>query len=343
MGLDFIRKVPIPKLVKEEFPLTSEHLKVKKQRDEEIKKIFTKESNKFLVILGPCSADREKPVLDYACRLARLQDEVKDKMLLIPRIYTNKPRTLCNGYMGMMYQPNPDEQVDIWKGIIAIRKLHIRVIEESGMTSADEMLYPEDYRYVSDLLSYVAVGARSTENQQHRLTASGIDIPVGFKNPMSGSLDTMLNSIVAAQNSHKFLYRGWEVSSSGNPLAHAVLRGRTNLEEKNMPNYYFENLEELYVRYQERNLLNPSVIIDVNHSNSNKRALEQIRIAKEIMSFRNYTSEIHDLVSGLMIESYIEDGKQDITGNVYGQSVTDPCLGWEKTKRLIYDILDILG
>ena len=342
MRVDFIRKLPNPQIVKEDLSLASEHRKIKERRDEEIKKVFTKESNKFLLILGPCSADREGPVLDYVSRLAKLQDDVQEKIILIPRVYTNKPRTICNGYMGMMYHPDPAGEIDIWKGIIAMRQLHIRVIEESGLTAADEMLYPEEYQYVDDLLSYVAIGTRSTENQQHRLTASGLSIPVGFKNPLSGSFDVMLNSITVAQNSHKFLYRGWEVLSSGNQYAHAILRGRTSLDERNIPNYYYENLEELYVKYKERPLINPTVIVDVNHSNSNKRAFEQVRIAKEIMSYRNYSSEIRELISGLMIESYVEDGRQSITGNVYGQSITDPCLGWKKTERLVYDIADVL-
>lgn len=342
MGLEFVRKMPIPKVVKEEFPMNEVLTKIKNQRDKEISEVFRGEDDRFLLILGPCSAEREKPVLEYVTRLARLQEKVKDKIIIIPRVYTNKPRTMCQGYMGMMYQPDPTVEEDILKGIIAIRKVHIKVISESGLTAADEMLYPEDYRYISDLLGYVAVGARSTENQQHRLTASGIDIPVGFKNPVSGCMDTMLNSIAAAQSPHLFLYRGWEVNSAGNPLAHAVLRGRVDYEGRNVPNYYYENLEELCEKYEKRNLQNMSVLIDTNHSNSNKRPIEQIRIAREVLKYRTYSCKMKNMVKGFMIESYIEDGKQDLCGNVFGQSVTDPCLGWEKTEQLIYEIAENL-
>jgi len=340
MRMNFIRKMPIPKEIKEQFPVSKELMERKKERDIEIQNVLTGETDKMLLIVGPCSADREKPVLDYASRLARLQEEVSDKLVLVPRIYTNKPRTNCDGYMGMIYQPDPHKGEDILEGIITVRRLHLNVLKETGLVTADEMLYPEDFRYISDLVSYVAIGARSVENQQHRLTASGIESPVGIKNPMNGSVDVMLNSIYAVQEGHKFLYRGWEVESEGNPLAHAVLRGAVNAKGENVPNYYYENIENLHKQYAARKLKNPAVIVDSNHSNSNKKYLEQIRICHEVMGYRNYSDVVKELVKGFMIESYIEDGNQLISGCEYGQSVTDPCLGWEKTRRLICEIAE---
>lgn len=336
----FIRKLPIPMEIKARYPLSEKVMKAKAERDAEIAKVFRGESDKFLLIIGPCSADHEEPVMDYTQRLARIQEEVKDKLILIPRIYTNKPRTTGLGYKGMVHQPDPEKEEDLLEGLIAIRRLHTRAIEETGLTCADEMLYPENYKYLSDLLSYVAVGARSVENQQHRLTASGMSVPVGMKNPTSGGLSVMLNSIIAAQSSHKFIYRGWEVKSMGNPLAHAILRGYVNKHGQNIPNYHYEDLRLLYELYAEQNLENMSVIIDTNHNNSGKKYLEQIRIAHEVMDSRRYSEDICKMVKGLMIESYIEDGTQKIGEHVYGKSITDPCLGWEKSEKLIYDIAE---
>ena len=336
----FIRKLPIPMEIKARYPLSEEIVKIKQERDREIAKIFTGESDKFLLIIGPCSADHEESVLDYTSRLARVQEKVKDKLVLVPRIYTNKPRTTGLGYKGMVHQPDPEKEEDLLEGLVAIRRLHTRAIEETGLTCADEMLYPENYKYLSDLLAYVAVGARSVENQQHRLTASGMNIPVGMKNPTSGGLSVMLNSIVAAQSSHKFIYRGWEVKSMGNPLAHAILRGYVNKHGQNIPNYHYEDLRLLYELYGEQNLENMSVIIDTNHNNSGKKYMEQIRIAHEVMDSRRYSADIRGMVKGLMIESYIEDGTQKIGENIYGKSITDPCLGWTKSEQLIYDIAE---
>lgn len=342
MSMNFKRKMPIPKRIKERFPLSEELEREKKERDQKIADVFTGKSTKKLLIVGPCSADREKSVLDYVSRLAKLQEEVSDKLIIIPRIYTNKPRTLCDGYMGMIYQPDPGKAEDILEGILSVRNLHLNVIKETGLSGADEMLYPEDYRYISDLVSYVAIGARSVENQQHRLTASGIDVPVGIKNPMNGSVNVLMNSIKAVQNEHTFLYRGWEVDSTGNPLAHAVFRGSVNQRGENIPNYYYENIEQLYKCYLEEKLANPSLIIDTNHSNSNKRPLEQIRICREVLGFCRYSDEIKNLLKGFMIESYIEEGNQPVTGSVYGKSVTDPCLGWKNTKKLICEIAEMI-
>lgn len=336
----FIRKLPIPMEIKARYPLSDKVMQAKAERDAEIAKVFRGESDKFLLIIGPCSADHEDPVMDYTQRLARVQEEVKDKLILIPRIYTNKPRTTGLGYKGMVHQPDPEKEEDLLEGLVAIRRLHTRAIEETGLTCADEMLYPENYKYLSDLLSYVAVGARSVENQQHRLTASGMSVPVGMKNPTSGGLSVMLNSIIAAQSSHKFIYRGWEVKSMGNPLAHAILRGYVNKHGQNIPNYHYEDLRLLYELYAEQNLENMAVIIDTNHNNSGKKYLEQIRIAHEVMDSRRYSEDISKMVKGLMIESYIEDGTQKIGEHVYGKSITDPCLGWEKSEKLIYDIAE---
>lgn len=336
----FIRKLPMPVEIKEQYPLTEAVKKIKEERDAEIAKIFKGESDKFLLVIGPCSADIEESVMDYICRLAKVQKEVKDKLILVPRIYTNKPRTTGLGYKGLVHQPDPEKEEDLLEGLIAMRRLHTKAIEETGLTCADEMLYPENYKYLDDLLSYVAVGARSVENQQHRLTASGMNVPVGMKNPTSGGLSVMLNSIVAAQSSHKFIYRGWEVKTAGNPLAHAILRGSVNKRGQNIPNYHYEDLQFLHELYSEQNLENMSVVIDTNHNNSGKKYLEQIRIAQEVMNSRKYSDDIRRMVKGLMIESYIEDGAQKIGEHIYGKSITDPCLGWEKSERLILDIAE---
>ncbi len=342
MNCEFKRKLPIPKEIKEMYPLTEDMKKLKEERDIEIAKVFRSESDKFVLVIGPCSADREDSVLDYISRLAPVQEKVKDKVIIIPRIYTNKPRTNGSGYKGMLHKPDPTGESDMLKGIIAIRDIHMRAIKETGFTCADEMLYPENYRYLSDILAYVAVGARSTENQQHRLTASAIDVPVGMKNPTGGDLSVMMNSILAGQNGHTFLYRGWEVKSTGNDLTHAILRGYVDKRGNSHPNYHYEDLIELSNLYAEKGLKNPGVIVDANHANSGKKYLEQIRICKDIMYSMKQNSDIRKLVKGIMIESYIEDGCQNVTDGVYGKSITDPCLGWEKTEKLIYDIAESL-
>ena len=341
MDMEFIRKLPVPKEIKEQYPVDDTIAQIKEARDKEIRDIFTGKSDKLLLIIGPCSADNEEAVIDYISRLRKVQDEVSDKIFIIPRIYTNKPRTTGAGYKGMLHQPDPNAEEDMLKGMVAIRSLHTRAIRETGFTCADEMLYPENHRYLSDLLSYVAVGARSVEDQQHRLTASGIGIPAGMKNPTEGDLSVMMNSITAAQSSHTFIYRGWEVKTLGNPLAHAILRGYVDRYGKNHPNYHYEDLRLLYESYQTRGLENPAVIVDVNHSNSGKQYLEQIRISKDVMNSCRISEDIRGLVKGLMIESYIEDGNQSVEDGVYGKSITDPCLGWEKTERLIYDIAEL--
>lgn len=342
MNLTFTRKLPVPQQIKNRYPVTEELAKIKAERDAELKKIFSGESDKFILVIGPCSADSREPVLDYISRLRRVQDEVNDKILIVPRIYTNKPRTTGDGYKGMLHQPNPDETPDMLKGIVAIRDLHMSALRDYGFTCADEMLYPDNHRYLSDLLAYVAVGARSVENQQHRLTASGLDIPVGMKNPTSGDLSIMMNSITAAQHKHTFIYRGWEVNSEGNPYAHAILRGYIDFAGKCVSNYHYEDLERLYELYASSGLENPAVIVDTNHANSGKQYLEQIRIAKDVVYSRNHNKDIRSMVKGLMIESYIEDGSQKIGEHVYGKSITDPCLGWEKTEKLIRKIADTL-
>ena len=342
MDMKFFRKLPVPKELKEQFPADERIVKIKQERDPEIRRIFEGKSDKLLLIIGPCSADREDAVLDYLTRLSKVQEKVKDKIMIIPRVYTNKPRTTGGGYKGLVHQPDPEKKPDMLQGIIAVRELHQRAILESGLTCADEMLYPENHRYVSDLLSYVAIGARSVEDQQHRLTASGVGIPVGMKNPTGGDLSVMMNSITAAQGQHVFLYRGWEVQSLGNPYAHALLRGYVDKHGKTYSNYHYEDLNELFELYQESSLKNPGVIIDTNHANSGKHYLEQIRIAKEVMHSCHLSKDIRGLVKGLMIESYIEDGKQPVGGGCYGKSITDPCLGWEKSERLIYEIADLL-
>ena len=342
-NLTFKRKLPIPKEIKEEFPVSPEVAALRAAQLKEMADIFEGKSDKLILVIGPCSADSEAPVLDYISRLKKVQEKVADKILIVPRIYTNKPRTTGEGYKGMLHQPDPNAAPDMLKGILAIRSLHIKAMSECGMCCADEMLYPENYRYLSDVLGYVAVGARSTENQQHRLTASGIDVPVGMKNPTGGDISVMMNAIKAAQSSHTFLYRGWEVESKGNSLCHAILRGYVDQQGKSHPNYHFEDLYDLYVTYQSSGLKNPGVIVDTNHSNSGKKYLEQPRIAKEVLHSCRYSPEVRSLVKGLMIESYIEDGTQKISDcEVYGKSITDPCLGWEKTERLIYDIADVL-
>ena len=342
MNMQFFRKLPIPQQVKQDYPVTSEMEEIKKARDAEIQSIFKGESDKFILVIGPCSADHREPVLEYISRLRKVQDQVSDKILIIPRIYTNKPRTTGEGYKGMLHQPDPDEKPDMYKGIVAIRELHMSALKDYGFTCADEMLYPENHRYLSDLLAYVAVGARSAEDQQHRLTASGLDVPVGMKNPTGGDLTVMINSIKAAHASHTFIYRGWEVKSSGNPFTHAILRGYVDFAGKSVSNYHYEDLIKLNEIYAASGLENPSVIVDTNHNNSGKRYLEQIRIANEVVSSRNYNNDVKRLVKGLMIESYIEDGAQKIGEHIFGKSITDPCLGWEKTEKLIFELAEKL-
>ena len=342
MSFEFIRKLPTPAEIKEEFPVPAELISLKEKRDAEIRDVICGKSNKFLVIVGPCSADNEDSVCDYVNRLAKLNEKVSDRLVLIPRIYTNKPRTTGEGYKGMVHQPDPEKKPDFLAGLVAIRKMHIRAVEESGLTCADEMLYPENYRYLSDILSYVAIGARSVEDQQHRLTVSGFDIPAGMKNPTSGDFSVMLNSVFAAQHPHSFIYRGWEVNTSGNELAHTILRGATNKHGQNTPNYHYEDLNRLLEMYGKMNLKNPACIVDTNHSNSGKKYLEQVRIAKEILHSRRHSKDLEGFVKGLMIESYIEPGSQKVGGHIYGCSITDPCLGWEESRQLIYDIAELL-
>ncbi len=341
MNMIFERKLPIPQEVKKMYPLSDELSKLVSERDKEIADIITGKSDKLILVIGPCSADNEESVIDYISRLRKVQEKVKDKIFIIPRIYTNKPRTTGDGYKGMLHQPDPNEKPDMLKGIIAIRELHIRALSETGFSCADEMLYPENYRYLNDILSYVAIGARSVENQQHRLTASGLSIPVGMKNPTGGDLGVMMNSITAAQHKHTFLYRGWEVHSQGNPLAHAILRGYVNKHGQSLPNYHYEDLISLCELYEKSGLENPAVIIDTNHANSGKNPFEQVRIAKDVLHSCRHDSKIKNLVKGFIIESYIEDGAQKIGECVYGKSITDPCLGWEKTEKLIYDLAEL--
>jgi len=338
----FKRKLPIPKEIKEQYPLTAELSQVKARRDKEIADVFTGKSGKMVLIIGPCSADREDAVLEYCERLAKLQEAVSDKLVLIPRVYTNKPRTTGDGYKGLLHQPDPRKTSDMLEGVIAIRRLHTNVLANTGLPTADEMLYPDNYRYLSDLLSYVAVGARSVENQEHRLTSSGIDIPVGMKNPTSGDISVMLNSIMAAQHPHTFIYRGWEVDTTGNPLAHAILRGYVNKHGESMPNYHFEELERLYNAYTAKGLQNMALIVDANHANSGKKYQEQPRICKEVLHSCRHSGEIKSMVKGFMVESYLESGCQKIGDGVYGKSITDPCLGWEETIRLVQDIADLI-
>ena len=342
MNMDFLRKLPTPLEIKKMYPISKEIEDIKKNRDEELKNIFLGKSNKFILVIGPCSADREDAVLEYTKRLKKVYELVKDVLFIIPRVYTNKPRTKGDGYKGMLHQPDPNQNPDMLKGLIAIRKLHMDVIKETGFTCADEMLYPENHRYLSDLLSYVAVGARSVENQQHRLTASGLDLPVGMKNPTSGDLSIMMNAINASQHSHTFLYRGWEVVSKGNLLSHAILRGYVDSEGISYSNYHYEDLKYLCDLYEKSGFVNPAVLIDTNHNNSNKDYLKQIEIALDVIASMQKDKKINNLVKGLMIESYLEDGCQNINDGVYGKSITDPCLGWEKTEKLIFEVADKL-
>ena len=340
MSFQYVSQLPTPKDIRAEFPVPEKLAQLKKQRDQEISDVITGKSNKFLVIIGPCSADNEDAVCEYISRLARLNEEVKDKLILIPRIYTNKPRTTGEGYKGIVSQPDPEKKPDFTAGLIAMRKMHLRAMEESELTAADEMLYPDNWGYVEDILSYVAIGARSVEDQQHRLTVSGFDVASGMKNPTSGTLSIMLNSVYAAQHSHSFIYRGYEVKTSGNPLAHTVLRGAVNKHGQSIPNYHYEDLIRLLDLYQEHDLINPACVIDANHNNSNKEYKQQIRIVKEVMHSRKLSPDIYKLVKGVMIESYLEEGCQKIGEGVYGKSITDPCLGWEDSKKLIYDIAE---
>lgn len=341
MGMRINTTLPLPAELKAEYPLSKELAEIKKKRDTEIRDIFTGKSDKFVVIVGPCSADNEESVCEYVNRLAKVNEKVSDRLMIIPRIYTNKPRTTGEGYKGMLHQPRPDQAPDLLAGIIAIRKMHIRAISESGLTSADEMLYPENRSYLDDILSYEAIGARSVENQQHRLTASGMDIPVGMKNPTSGDFSVMLNSVIAAQSSHTFIYRGMDVTTDGNDLAHVILRGGVDKYGTCNPNYHYEDLVRLQTMYEEKHLVNPAAIVDANHSNSNKQFKEQIRIVSEVLHSRNYNTKLKELIKGVMIESYLEEGCQRIGADqVYGKSITDPCLGWEDTERLIYKIAE---
>ncbi len=342
MAMNFVAKLPIPKETKERYPLSVDAMKQKAANDEAIRRVFAGESHKKLLIIGPCSADSEEPVIEYVSRLKKLEDQVKDKIILIPRIYTNKPRTTGAGYKGMLHQPDPTHKPDMYKGILAIRELHSRVLSEFGMPTADEMLYPSNFRYLDDLLSYVAVGARSVENQEHRLVSSGISVPVGMKNPTGGDLSIMMNAIMAAQGSHTFLYRGWEVNTTGNPTAHAILRGYVNKHGNSLPNYHYEDLSHLYELYGKSELLNPAVIVDANHANSGKKYLEQPRICKEVLHSCRHNADIDRLVKGFMIESYLEDGSRKIGEEGFGKSITDPCIGWEKTEKLILDIAELL-
>ena len=340
MGLEFINKLPTPAEIREQFPIPAELAALKEKRDAEIREVITGESDKFLVIIGPCSADNETAVLDYTSRLVKGQDKVKDKIIIIPRVYTNKPRTTGEGYKGLLHQPDPEKKPNMYEGLIAIRKMHMHVVQETGLTTADEMLYPENLRYLSDLMSYIAVGARSVENQQHRLVASACDVPVGMKNPTSGDLSVMLNSVVAAQGGHEFIFRGYEVHTPGNPLTHTILRGAVNKHGQYIPNYHYEDLILLHELYAKRDLANPACIVDANHSNSGKQYMEQIRIVKEVLHSRRHSSEINQMVKGVMVESYIEPGSQKIGEHCYGKSITDPCLGWEDSERLIYEIAE---
>ena len=341
-NMTFKRRLPVPKEIKEQYPLTVELARVKEERDKLIADVFTGKSDKMVLVIGPCSADREDAVLDYCGRLARLQEEVADRLVLIPRVYTNTPRTTGEGYKGLLHQPNPEKDSDMLEGVIAIRRLHTRVLAETGLSSADEMLYPDNYRYLSDLLSYVAVGARSVENQEHRLTASGIAVPVGMKNPTSGDISVMLNSILAAQHGHTFIYRGWEVETTGNDMTHAILRGYVNRHGEAIPNYHYEELEHLYESYGAKGLQNMALVVDANHSNSAKKFFEQPRICKEVLHSCRHSENIRSMVKGFMIESYLEEGCQKIGDGIYGKSITDPCIGWADTLRLVRDIAELI-
>ena len=341
-NMHFKRRLPFPKVIKEQYPLTAELAQVKEARDQAIAEVFTGKSDKMVLIIGLCSADREDAVLDYCSRLARVQEKVADKLILIPRVYTNKPRTTGEGYKGLLHQPDPEKEADMRLGVIAMRRLHTNVLAETGLSTADEMLYPDNYRYLSDLLSYVAVGARSVENQEHRLTASGIAVPVGMKNPTSGDISVMLNSILAAQRQHTFIYRGWEVETTGNNMAHAILRGYVNRHGEAIPNYHFEEMERLYEAYAAKNLENMALIVDANHSNSNKQYWQQPRICKEVLHACRHSGNIKSMVKGFMVESYLEEGSQKIGEGVYGKSITDPCIGWPATERLVQEIAEMI-
>jgi len=342
MSIKYIKKIPTAEEIIKEMPLANNIKEIKKNRDIEIRKVFENESDKFLLIIGPCSADNEDSVCEYIGKLAKVQEKVKDSIIIIPRIYTNKPRTTGEGYKGMASQPDPSKEPDMDAGLRAIRKLHIKALSEYHMPAADEMLYPENYTYLSDLLGYIAVGARSVENQQHRFTVSGSDMPVGMKNPTSGDLTVMLNSIKAAQDGHTFIYGGFQVETSGNPLAHAVLRGAVDSYGKNIPNYHYEDLINIAKVYEKQQLLNPSIIVDTNHANSMKHFEQQPRIAREVLMSRKYDSLLKKMIKGFMIESYIEEGKQDVGCGIYGKSITDACLGWKSTEKLIYFIAENL-
>ena len=339
-NMHFKRKLPVPQQIKERYPLTPALAAAKAARDAQIREILTGRTSRRLLVVGPCSADREDAVLDYCTRLARLQEQVREKLVLVPRVYTNKPRTTGAGYKGLLHQPDPAGAYDLLEGVIAIRRLHTNVLAQTGLSTADEMLYPADYRYLSDLLSYVAVGARSVENQEHRLTASGLDVPVGMKNPTSGDLSVMLNAIQAAQGQHTFLYRGWEVETAGNPLAHGILRGYVNHHGEPIPNYHYEDLARLREAYAARGLENPALLVDANHANSGKRHDQQPRICKEVLHSCRHSADIGGLVKGFLIESYLLAGCQEIGGGAYGRSITDPCLGWQDTERLVKELAE---
>ncbi|MBO5511933.1 MAG: 3-deoxy-7-phosphoheptulonate synthase [Clostridia bacterium] len=343
MSMSFIHKLPIPQETKERYPVSSAAAAVKAAVDTEIARVFTGESEKKVLVIGPCSADSEEPVIEYVRRLRLLQDKVADKLILIPRIYTGKPRTTGEGYKGMLHQPDPNDAPDMYKGILAIRELHSRVLTEFGLPTADEMLYPANYRYLDDLLSYVAIGARSVENQEHRLVSSGVACPVGMKNPTGGDLSVMMNALTAAQQSHSFIFRGWQVQTTGNPLAHAILRGYVNKQGHSLPNYHYEDLAHLVELYAKSpKLVNPAVVVDTNHANSGKKYLEQPRICKEVLHACRHNDDINRMVKGFMIESYLMDGSRKVTEEGFGKSITDPCLGWEKTERLVLDVADLL-
>ena len=342
MNLKFLRELPNPDAIKSLLPTTAEQAAIKVKRDGEIREILSGRDDRFLLIVGPCSADRQDSVLDYNLRLRKIQEKVADKIYIIPRIYTNKPRTTGDGYKGLLHQPDPEQESDMLEGVIAIRRLHTNVLAGTGLSTADEMLYPDNYRYLSDLLSYVAVGARSVENQEHRLTSSGIAVPVGMKNPTSGDISVMLNSIMAAQHAHTFIYRGWEGQTTGNEMAHAILRGFVNRKGETIPNYHFEDLEHLYNAYTAKDLRNIALVVDANHSNSAKKYYEQPRICKEVLHSCRHSQAIRSMVKGFMIESYLEEGRQKIGEGVYGKSITDPCIGWDTTERLVLDIADLI-
>ena len=340
MGFSFLNQLPTTEEVKKQYPLSKELIERKAKRDAEIKSIFRGESKKFLLVIGPCSADHEDPVLEYCQRLKEVAKDVEDRIFIVPRIYTNKPRTTGEGYKGMLHQPDPEKRSNLTEGILAIRRMHIRVLEECGFSTADEMLYPDNHNYLDDVLSYVAVGARSVENQQHRMVASGVDIPVGMKNPTSGDLGVMLNSIYAGQHGHNYIYRGWEVETAGNPYTHAIMRGSQSKHGQMIPNYHYEDLKLLHSLYEKKELLNPVVVVDTNHCNSGKKYKEQLRIAQEIMHFRKYSEELAYFVKGLMVESYLEEGSAKVEEHILGKSITDPCIGWEDTLRLISTVYE---